>query len=148
MKKFFKEFKEFAVKGNVVDLAIAVIIGGAFGKIVSSIVTDIVMPPLGVLMGGINFSDIKIVLKKALMADGTIIKPEITMNIGNFLQNVIDFLIIALTVFLAIKFMGRVKKKLELALHQEKAAEEKAAPLTKDQELLIEIRDLLKKEEK
>ena len=145
MSKFLKEFKEFAVKGNVVDLAVAVIIGGAFGKIVSSLVADIVMPPLGILMGGVNFSDIKIVLKEALMTGDAVIKPAITLNIGIFLQNVLDFLIIALTVFVAIKIMGRVKKKLEPALRSEKAIEEKIAPLTKDQELLLEIRDLLKK---
>jgi large conductance mechanosensitive channel len=146
MKKFFQEFREFAVKGNVVDLAIAVIIGGAFGKIVSSFVADIIMPPLGVLMGGINFSDIKVILKEALMSGGTIVKPAITLNIGNFLQNVLDFLIIALTVFVAVKVMSRVKKNLEPILKQEKAVEEKIAPLSKDQELLTEIRDLLKKE--
>lgn len=145
MKKFFQEFKEFAVKGNVMDLAVAVIIGGAFGKIVSSLVADIVMPPLGILMGGVNFSDVKIVLKEALMAGDAVIKPAITLNIGIFLQNVLDFLIIALTVFVAIKIMGRVKRKLEPALRNEKEIEEKIAPLTKDQELLIEIRDLLKK---
>ncbi len=145
MSKFLKEFKEFAVKGNVVDLAVAVIIGGAFGKIVSSLVADIVMPPLGILMGGVNFSDIKIVLKEALMAGDTVIRPAITLNIGIFLQNVLDFLIIALTVFVAIKILGRVKKKLDATLRNEKAIEEKAAPLTKDQEILLEIRDLLKK---
>ncbi len=145
MSKFLKEFREFAIKGNVIDLAVAVIIGGAFGKIVSSLVADIVMPPLGVLMGGVNFSDIKIVLKEALITNGAVSKPAITLNIGNFLQNVLDFLIIALTVFVAIKIMGRVKRKLEPVLRNEKAIEEKIAPLTKDQELLTEIRDLLKK---
>ncbi|MFA6194636.1 MAG: large-conductance mechanosensitive channel protein MscL [Patescibacteria group bacterium] len=145
MSKFLKEFKEFAVKGNVVDLAVAVIIGGAFGKIVSSLVADIVMPPLGVLMGGVNFSDIKIVLKEAVISGSMIVKPTITLNIGNFLQNVLDFLIIALTVFVSVKVMSRVKKRLEPALRSEKAIEEKIAPLTKDQELLAEIRDLLKK---
>lgn len=144
MNKFFKEFRDFAVKGNVVDLAVAVIIGGAFGKIVSSVVADIVMPPLGILMGGVNLSDIKIVLKEASVANGAAI-PAVTMNIGNFLQNVIDFLIIALTVFIAVKVMARAKKRLEAAFRREKIEEIKAAPLTKDQELLVEIRDLLKK---
>jgi large conductance mechanosensitive channel len=144
MKKFFQDFKEFAVKGNVVDLAVAVIIGGAFGKIVSSLVADIVMPPIGVLMGGVNFTDIKIVLKEAVTI-GDVLRPAITLNIGNFLQNILDFLIIALTVFVAIKVMSRVKKKLEPIIRHEQAVEEKAAPLTKDQELLLEIRDLLKK---
>lgn len=144
MQKFFKEFKEFAVKGNVLDLAVAVIIGGAFGKIVSSFVADIVMPPLGVLMGGVNFSDIKIVLKEAVINAG-VLKPAITLNIGNFIQNILDFLIIAFTIFIAIKLLGRMKKKLEATLKQEKAIEEKITPPTKDQELLMEIRDLLKK---
>ena len=145
MKKFFKEFKEFAVKGNVVDLAVAVIIGAAFGKIVSSLVADIVMPPLGVLMGGVNFSDIKIVLKEVLIAGDVVIKPAITLNIGNFLQNVLDFIIIALTVFIMIKIISRVKEKLESSRRSEEMIEAKVAPLTKDQELLMEIRDLLKK---
>lgn len=145
MKRFFQEFKEFAVKGNVVDLAVAVIIGGAFGRIVSSLVADIVMPPLGVLMGGVNLSDIKIILKDAETVGAEIMKPAITLNIGNFFQNILDFLIIALAIFIMIKVMSRMKRRLESVLKQEKAIEEKAAPLTKDQELLIEIRDLLKK---
>ncbi len=145
MKNFFKEFKEFAVKGNVLDLAIAVIIGGAFGKIVSSLVADIVMPPLSVLMGGVSFSELKIILKEAVMIDGSVVKQAITLNIGNFLQNVLDFLIIALTVFVAVKVMSRIKRKLEPIIKAEQAVEKKAAPLSKDQELLMEIRDLLKK---
>ena len=145
MKNFFKEFKEFAIKGNVLDLAIAVIIGGAFGKIVSSLVADIVMPPLSVLMGGVSFTEIKIILKEAIIINGDISKQAITLNVGSFLQNVLDFLIIALTVFLAIKVMSRIKRRLEPIIREEKAVEQKIAPLTKDQELLMEIRDLLKK---
>lgn len=145
MKRFFKEFRDFAVKGNVVDLAVAVIIGGAFGKIVSSLVADIVMPPLGVVMGGANFSDIKIVLKEAVISNGVIAKPAITMNIGTFLQNILDFLIIALAVFVMVKMINRAKRKFESVFLKEKMKEEKTAPLTKDQELLTEIRDLLKK---
>lgn len=145
MKKFWQEFKKFAVKGNVVDLAVAVIVGGAFGKIVSSLVADIVMPPIGWILGGVNFTDIKIVLKEALISGEMVVKPAVTLNIGNFLQNIVDFLIIALTIFIAIKLMGRVKKKLESTVRQEATTEEKAVPPTKDQELLTEIRDLLKK---
>ena len=145
MKRFFKEFRDFAVKGNVVDLAVAVIIGSAFGKIVSSLVADIVMPPLGVLMGGANFSDLKIVLKEAVISNGAIAKPAVTMNIGTFLQNILDFLIIALAVFVMVKMINRAKRKFESVFLKEKLKEEKAAPLTKDQELLAEIRDLLKK---
>ncbi|MFA5155103.1 MAG: large-conductance mechanosensitive channel protein MscL [Patescibacteria group bacterium] len=134
-KKYWQEFKEFAIKGDVMDLAVAVVIGGAFGKIVSSLVADIIMPPIGLLLGGINFSELKIVLK-----------PGVSINIGTFLQNIIDFLIIALAVFFAIKLIGRLKRKLKPLLNQEEKSEEAAKPLTKDQELLTEIRDLLRKD--
>lgn len=146
MKKFFQEFKEFAVKGNVVDLAVAVIIGGAFGKIISSLVADIVMPPIGWLMGGVNFTDLKWVLKAGVPATAeTAAVPAITMNIGTFLQNVLDFLVIALAVFLMVKLILRLKENLKPFLAREEKEEEKVAPLSKDQELLTEIRDLLKK---
>lgn len=128
MKKFIKEFKEFAVKGNVVDLAVAVIIGAAFGKIISSLVADIIMPPIGVLMGGLKFTDWKINLN-----------PTVTLNIGNFLQNVIDFLIIALVIFLLIKMISHLKRQLIKS-----EGSESVSVLTKDQDLLAEIRDLLK----
>lgn len=128
MKKFIKEFKEFAVKGNVVDLAVAVIIGAAFGKIISSLVADIIMPPIGLLMGGLKFTDWKINLN-----------PTVTLNIGNFLQNVIDFLIIALVIFLLIKMISHLKRQLIKS-----EGSESVSVLTKDQELLAEIRDLLK----
>lgn len=143
MKRYIREFKEFAVKGNVLDLAVAVIIGGAFGKIVSSLVADVVMPFVGVIAGGINFSQWKWTLKAAkLDMSGAVIKPAVTMNIGVFAQNVFDFLIIALVIFIMVKIVGRLKKQLI----REQAKEEAApAPLTKDQELLVEIRDLLKK---
>ncbi|MFA5109499.1 MAG: large-conductance mechanosensitive channel protein MscL [Patescibacteria group bacterium] len=143
MKKFFKEFKEFAVKGNVVDLAVAVIIGGAFGKIISSLVADIVMPFVGVIIGGVDFTNIRWTLKKAVLSDaGATVTPAVTMNIGVFLQNVFDFLIIAAVIFLLIKIIGRLKK--QLVREQAKEAPLSPAP-TKDQELLTEIRDLLKK---
>lgn len=127
-----KEFKEFAMKGSVVDLAVGVIIGGAFGKIVSSFVNDILMPPLGVLLGGIDFKDYKTVLVEAVGET-----PAVTLNYGMFLQNVIDFLIIAAAIFLMIKAMNSAKKKEEVA---------PAAPPAPSAEatLLGEIRDLLK----
>lgn len=144
MKKYIREFKEFAVKGNVIDLAIAVIIGGAFGKIISSLVADIVMPPIGLLMGGVNFSDWHIVLKKAILdAGGAIIKPAVNLNIGLFLQNILDFVIVALAIFIMIKLISRLKRQLKPL--PDKPAEEAPPPPTKDQELLMEIRDLLKK---
>jgi large conductance mechanosensitive channel len=127
-----KEFKAFAMKGNVVDLAVAVIIGAAFGKIVSSFVNDILMPPLGVLLGGLDFKDLKFILIDAV-GD----KPAVTLNYGMFVQTVIDFLIIAFAIFMMIKAMSIAKKK---------EVEAPAAPPapTVDQTLLTEIRDLLK----
>jgi len=133
-----KEFKEFAVKGNMVDLAVGIIIGGAFGKVVSSLVSDILMPPLGYLIGGINFTDIKIHLKAPALAlmgkDAT----EVTINVGNFIQSLVDFTIIAFAVFLMVKAINSMHRKEEAGLAP-------PAPPTKDQELLGEIRDLLKK---
>jgi large conductance mechanosensitive channel len=127
-----KEFKEFAMKGSVVDLAVGVIIGGAFGKIVASFVNDVLMPPLGVLLGGVDFKDYKATLVEAI-GD----KAAVTLNYGMFLQNVIDFLIIAAAIFLMIKAMNSAKKKEEAA---------PAAPPAPSAEetLLTEIRDLLK----
>ena len=132
----WKEFKEFAVKGNMVDLAVGIIIGGAFGKVVSSIVSDILMPPLGYLIGGINFTDIKVHLQAPALAGKA--AQEVTINIGNFIQSLVDFTIIAFAVFLLVKGINRLQKK---------AAEAPAAPAppTKQEELLTEIRDLLKK---
>ncbi len=131
-----KEFKEFAVKGNMVDMAVAVIIGGAFGKVVSSIVSDLLMPPLGYLIGGINFTDIKIHLKAPAMMGKD--AAEVTINIGNFIQSLVDFTIIAFAVFLMVKAINSLHKKAE-------AVPAPPAPPTKQEELLAEIRDLLKK---
>lgn len=144
MKKSFQEFKEFAVKGNVVDLAVAVIIGAAFGKIVSSFVVDIIMPLIGTIAGGLDFTTWKIVLRSAIISsEGGILKPEILLNIGNFIQNIFDFLVISLSVFMMVKFLNRVKNNLA---HDPLVKEEEnvPTPLTKDQELLVEIRDSLK----
>jgi large conductance mechanosensitive channel len=144
MKRYLREFKEFAVKGNVIDLAVAVIIGGAFGKIVSSLVADIVMPIIGVIIGGVNFTSWKWILKKEVLDEaGAAIKPAITMNVGIFLQNILDFFIIALAIFFMIKIISRLKRQLLKDRTNEVKAE--PAPLTKDQQLLEEIRDLLKK---
>lgn len=128
-----QEFKEFAVKGNVVDMAVGVIIGGAFGKIVSSFVADVIMPPIGVLLGGVNFSDLAITIKEAA---GT--SPAVVIAYGKFAQTIIDFTIIAFVIFMAIRFINTLKKKEEAA---------PAAPPepSKEQLLLTEIRDLLKK---
>jgi len=144
MKRYLREFKEFAVKGNVIDLAVAVIIGGAFGKIVSSLVADIVMPIIGVIVGGVNFTSWRWILKQVTVNEtGGVVKPAVTMNIGVFLQNIFDFLIIALAIFFMIKLIGRLKR--QLIKDQTKEIESEPTSLTKDQELLVEIRDLLKK---
>lgn len=132
-----KEFKEFAIKGNVIDLAVAVIIGGAFGKIVASFVNDIVMPPIGVLLGGVDFKDLVYVLKAGYTEEGVDI-PAVVLSYGNFIQNIVDFVIIAFVIFLAIRAINSTKKKEEAA---------PAAPIAppKSEVLLEEIRDLLKK---
>ncbi len=106
--KILKEFKEFAMHGNVVDLAIGVVIGAAFGKIVTSLVNDVIMPPLGFLMGGVDFADKKWVLQAADIATK---KPEVALNWGVFLNNIIDFLIVAFTIFIVIKAMNKMKKQ-------------------------------------
>jgi len=131
MKRYIREFKEFAVKGNVMDLAVAVIIGGAFGKIVSSLVADVVMPLIGLIIGGINFTSWKWTLRSGVV-----------MNLGVFFQNVFDFIIIALVIFLMVKVIARLKRQL---IKEEATGVVAPTPLTKDQELLVEIRDLLKK---
>ena len=136
---FLQEFKAFAMKGNVVDMAVGVIIGGAFGKIVSSVVADVIMPPLGLLIGGVNFTDLKWV-KPAEVVDGKEIA-AVTLNYGNFLQATFDFLIIAFSIFMFIKLITKLTEK--------KKAETPAAPpappvLSKEEVLLTEIRDILK----
>ena len=144
MKKFFQEFKEFAMRGNVVDMAVGVIIGGAFGKIVTSLVNDIIMPGIGVLTGGANFSEFKFVLKQAVVDGSTqdIITPEVAITWGAFVQTGVDFLIIAFCIFLAIKVMNKMLRKKE---DEPAPAPEAPAGPTQD-ELLTEIRDLLKQQ--
>ena len=132
-----KEFREFAVKGDVMDLAVGIIIGGAFGKIVSSLVADVLMPPLGLLVGGINFTDIKIHLKDAILdPTGKVLHGGVTLNLGNFLQSLADFAIIAFSVFLLVKLINRMNRGTEAAA---------AAAPSRQEELLAEIRDLLRK---
>jgi large conductance mechanosensitive channel len=118
-----KEFREFAVKGNVIDMAVGIIIGGAFGKIVTSIVNDVLMPPIGLLLAGVNFKDLAILLKPAVMAaDGTtVVTPDVLLKYGAFLQTVIDFLIVAWCVFLLIKVINSLRRKAERAEKAEKA---------------------------
>ena len=150
---FLQDFKAFAMKGNVVDMAVGVIIGGAFGKIVTSVVNDIIMPPIGLFVGGVNFTDLKWVMKDAIPEQlneaGEVIQaaaPAVTLNYGNFLQQTFDFLIIAFSIFL---FVSLIKKMSE----KKKAEEAPAAPApppapSKEEVLLTEIRDLLKEQTK
>ncbi len=139
---FFKDFKAFAMRGNVIDMAVGVIIGGAFGKIVTSVVNDIIMPPIGLLVGGVNFTDLKWVMKEATTAaDGTEVA-AVTLNYGNFLQQTFDFLIIAFSIFL---FISLIKKVTEKKKEEEPAPAPAPEPEPSNEEkLLTEIRDLLK----
>ncbi len=141
---FIQEFKTFAMKGNVVDMAVGIIIGGAFGKIVSSVVSDIIMPPIGLLIGGVRFDNLKIILKHAHLDEATGKMTEaVSINYGNFIGTTLDFLIIAFSIFLFIKMINSLK-------HKEETAATPAAPPapTKEEELLTEIRDLLKAQKK
>jgi large conductance mechanosensitive channel len=140
MGKFLNEFKQFAMRGNVLDMAVGVIIGGAFGKIVSSVVDDIIMPPIGWLIGGVNFSDLKVTLPAVEMIGGEKLQAA-TINYGIFLQTTLDFLIVAFCVFMLIKVVNKVTAKKQ----EEKPAEAPKAPEpTPEEKLLTEIRDLLK----
>lgn len=139
MGKFIQEFKEFAVKGNAVDMAVGVIIGGAFGGIVNSIVNDIIMPPIGWLIGGVNFSDLVYELPKVAVVDGVELAPA-SIAYGNFIQTIINFIIIAFCVFMLVKAISRLSKKKE---EEAPAAPAEPEP-TAEEKLLTEIRDLLK----
>jgi large conductance mechanosensitive channel protein len=142
MGKFIQEFKEFALKGNVMDMAVGIIIGGAFGKIVSSLVNDIIMPPIGLITGS-SFEDAKVILREAQTdaASGEVLKEAITLNWGSFVQATVDFFIIALCIFLLIKLMNSLRKK-------QAEQPEAPAPTPEDIELLREIRDELKRRDK
>jgi large conductance mechanosensitive channel len=135
-----KDFKDFIKRGNVLDLAVGIVIGTAFGKIVSSLVSDIIMPPIGVVVGGVDFKDLRVIIKDAVTGpSGKIIHPAVTLNYGNFLQSLFDFLIIAFAVFMVIRVASRLNlNKKDEASEIEKATKEEVV-------LLTEIRDLLKK---
>lgn len=147
MKKFFEEFKAFIAKGNVIDMATAVIIGAAFNKIITSLVNDVIMPLIGIIVGGLNVSDWKWVISEAVLDDaGNVVTAENALLYGNFIQTVIDFLIVALCIFIALKiiltFQNKFKKKEEII---EEAVEEAKEPeIPEEQKLLMEIRDILK----
>ena len=154
MKKFMEEFKAFAMRGNVIDLAVGVVIGGAFGKITTSIVNDIIMPIIGVLTGGLNFSDWKIVLKQAVLdAEGVVVNPEVAITFGNTIAVIVDFIIIAFAVFCMVKAINTMHAKADALKKKEEeeavAVEEPAAPPepSAEEKLLMEIRDLLKEKQ-
>jgi len=142
MKKFMEEFKTFAMRGNVIDMAVGVVIGGAFGKITTSIVNDIIMPLISMLTGGINFSSWKLVLKQAVLdAQGAVVSEEVAVNFGNTIAVILDFIIIAFAVFCMVKALNNLHRKKE----EEAPAEEPAPPEpSAEEKLLMEIRDLLK----
>lgn len=139
--KMIDEFKAFAMRGNVVDMAVGIIIGGAFGKIVSSVVADIIMPPIGLLMGGVSFADLKFIMKDPILdAAGQVTTAAVSINYGNFIQVTVDFLIVAFAIFMMIKAMNSMKRKKEEA----PAAPAPPPAPTKEELLLGEIRDILK----
>ena len=137
---FIQDFKAFALKGNVVDMAVGVIIGGAFGKIVTSVVNNIIMPPIGVITGGVDFTDLKVTLKEAVTEGENVVSEAVTLNYGQFIQDVVDFLIIAFCIFLMIKGIAKLSRKKEEAPAEPAPEPEPSA----EEKLLTEIRDLLK----
>ena len=168
---FWSDFKAFMTRGNILDMAVGVVIGGAFGKIVTSLVNDIIMPPIGVLIGGVDFADLKVTIKAAEVVDEEMVKEAVTLNYGSFIQTILEFLIIAFCIFLILRIMVKAQKKLNAkkiaeeeakaaeeaakAEAEKKAAEEAAAALAKRQaeleesaleqaKILAEIRDLIK----
>ena len=149
MKKFFEEFKTFAMRCNVIDMAVGVVIGGAFGKITTSIVNDIIMPVIGVLTGGLNFGDWKIVLKEAVTslneAGETVVEAaEVAITFGNTIAVILDFIIIAFAVFCMVKFLNNLHRKEDEPAPEPEPEPEPAPPAPTTEELLAEIRDLLK----
>ncbi|MBO4612882.1 MAG: large-conductance mechanosensitive channel protein MscL [Bacteroidaceae bacterium] len=142
MAKFVQEFKDFALKGNVMDMAVGVIIGGAFGKIVTSIVSNVIMPPIGLLLGGVDFTDLKITMKEAVMEGENVVSEAVTLNYGQFIQDVVDFLIIAFCIFLMVKGITKLTAKKEEPKVEEPAPEPEPSA---EEKLLTEIRDLLAK---
>lgn len=144
-KSFIEEFKEFISRGNVLDMAIGVIVGGAFGKITSSLVNDVIMPVISILTGGLQFNSWKIILKEATVnADGTVdLTSEVAINFGAFIATVIDFLVIAFTIFIVIKIVNTLKRKKEQEDKEEE--KDKEPEVSQEVKLLTEIRDALKK---
>ena len=148
MKKFMEEFKAFAMRGNVLDMAIGVVIGGAFGKITTSVVNDIIMPLISMLTGGIDFSAWKWVLKEAVMEGAKVVTPEVAVNYGNLIAVILDFIIIAFAVFCMVKAINKMHDKLSKPEPEAEPETEEDPEPTKEELLLVEIRDLLKEQSK
>ena len=148
MKKFTEEFKAFAMRGNVLDMAIGVVIGGAFGKITTSLVNDIIMPLVSILTGGVDFSAWKCVLKEAVMEGSEVVDPEIAVNFGNLISVILDFIIIAFAVFCMVKAINNMHDKLSKPEPEAEPETEEDPEPTKEELLLAEIRDLLKEQSK
>lgn len=151
MKKFTEEFKAFAMRGNVLDMAVGVVIGGAFGKITTSLVNDIIMPLVSILTGGVDFSAWKWVLKEAVMEGSEVVAPEIAVNFGNLISVILDFIIIAFAVFCMVKAINKMHEMHDKLSKPEPEAEpetEEDPEPTKEELLLAEIRDLLKEQSK
>ena len=148
MKKFMEEFKAFAMRGNVLDMAIGVVIGGAFGKITTSLVNDIIMPLVSILTGGVDFSAWKRVLKEGVMEGSEVVDPEIAVNFGNLISVILDFIIIAFAVFCIVKAINKMHDKLSKPEPAAEPEPEKEPEPTKEELLLAEIRDLLKEQSK
>lgn len=144
MGTFLKEFRDFAMKGNMIDMAVGIIIGGGFGKVVTSLVGDVIMPPIGMLLGNVNFTDLKVTLKQAGMDAAGVAQDAVTLNYGSFIQTIIDFVIVAFSIFLVIRVMNKLRK----ATTKEKEAVPAPPPEpTSEEKLLAEIRDLLKEKQ-
>jgi len=136
--KIYQEFKQFAIRGNVVDMAVGVILGGAFGKIVSSLVADVIMPPIGLLLRGVDFADLKMTMKEPVVDQAGKQLPEVALAYGNFINTIVSFIIVALCTFILVKLINSLKRK------EEDKPTATIPSVTKDQQLLTEIRDLLK----
>ena len=141
MKKLLQEFKAFAMKGSVIDMAVGIIIGGGFGKVVASLVSDVIMPPIGLLIGGVNFTELKAVLNPNSVKEGV---EAVTLNYGMFIQTIIDFTIIAFSIFMVIRLVNKLHNRTKKKEEEVQAAPPPAPEPTKEEILLTEIRDLLK----
>lgn len=150
MKKFFADFKAFIMKGNIIDMAVGVVVGGAFGKIVTSLVSDIITPLISILTGKVSLTELKWVINEAVLDEaGAVVTPELALTYGNFLQNIIDFLIIAICIFIVLRIMTTAQKKFDDLLKKKKEEEKKEeAPAETELSVLKEIREMLKEQNK